>query len=215
MKPNVKTALAVGLFALSGSLLANDIYVYRMPSGQRMYTDRVVNLPGYLPLNVLARSGVYRKTYPRGQIDGLIDKWAPHYALDPNLVKAVVLIESGYYIRAQSPANAQGLMQLIPATAKRFGVKNPWDPEQNLRGGMAYLQWLLSEFRGDLIRVLAAYNAGEQSVRDHNGVPPFQETRDYVQKINRHYSRQWHPYVRLLGNQPTAQISYSSYSTIN
>lgn len=186
-----------------------------MPDGQKLYTDKRVNLPGYYPLNILAKKVVYQQTYPREKIDNLIDRWAPYYALDAELVKAMVLIESGYRIRAQSRANAQGLMQLIPPTADRFGVANPWDPEENIRGGMAYLQWLLSEFRGEVIHVLAAYNAGENNVVKYGGVPPFPETQDYIQKISKHYSRQQHPYVRLSGNLPTAKVSYSSYTRIN
>ncbi|MFD1508843.1 lytic transglycosylase domain-containing protein [Lacimonas salitolerans] len=103
--------------------------------------------------------------------------------VSPALVLAVISIESGGRIAATSSAGAQGLMQLIPATAARFGVTDSMDPHQNIKGGVAYLDWLLKEFEGDAILALAAYNAGENAVRRHNGVPPYAETRDYVPKV--------------------------------
>jgi hypothetical protein len=87
-------------------------------------------------------------------------------------------------LAARSHKNAQGLMQLIPATARRFGVKDVWDPEQNLRGGMSYLRWLLDHFEGDVKLALAGYNAGEEAVRRYRGIPPYAETRAYVERIS-------------------------------
>lgn len=114
---------------------------------------------------------------------GLVRELAPQYALDPKLVLAVIEAESSFNPKARSPKNAQGLMQLIPATAKRFGVGDPWDPEQNLRGGMAYLRWLLDHFNGDIKLALAGYNAGERAVERHGGIPPYAETQRYVKRI--------------------------------
>jgi soluble lytic murein transglycosylase-like protein len=113
----------------------------------------------------------------------LVRALAPEFRLSPNLVMAVIEVESNYDPRALSPKNAQGLMQLIPETAERFGVKDVWDPEQNLRGGMAYLRWLLDRFQGDVRLALAGYNAGEGAVERHQGVPPFGETQDYVRQV--------------------------------
>lgn len=112
---------------------------------------------------------------------------APAYDLDPALVLEVVRAESGFDPGARSAKGALGLMQLIPGTAKRFGVKNPFEPTQNLKGGMAYLRWLLQRFNGDLTLTLAGYNAGERAVERHGGVPPYPETQDYVRKILRRY----------------------------
>ncbi|MEJ2388717.1 MAG: lytic transglycosylase domain-containing protein [Chromatiaceae bacterium] len=106
-----------------------------------------------------------------------------HAVCRPNLVLAVVAAESNFDPSARSDKNAQGLMQLIPATAERFDVKDAWDPEQNLRGGMAYLRWLLQRFDGDVWLALAGYNAGEQAVERYKGIPPYPETRDYVDRI--------------------------------
>lgn len=120
-----------------------------------------------------------------GEVARMVRAMAPKYRLDPNLVLAVVEVESGFNPKALSPKNAQGLMQLIPATAERFGVADVWDPEQNLRGGMAYLRWLLDRFDGDVKLALAGYNAGEKAVERHGGVPPYEETQSYVKRIMR------------------------------
>lgn len=108
---------------------------------------------------------------------------APEFDLAPALVLAVIAQESNFNPNAVSPKNAQGLMQLIPDTARRFGVRSILDPTQNIRGGMAYLRWLLAYFEGDLRLALAAYNAGEGAVNRYRGVPPYAETQHYVRKI--------------------------------
>src|SRR5690606_27796962 len=100
--------------------------------------------------------------------------------VSPALVLAVIGIESAGRSDAVSSAGAVGLMQLIPATAERFGVSDSTDPVQNIKGGVAYLDWLMKEFDNDPVMVLAAYNAGEGAVRSNGGVPPYAETRDYV-----------------------------------
>ena len=108
---------------------------------------------------------------------------APDYQLTPQLVLAIMATESNFNPNAVSPKQAQGLMQLIPDTAARFGVRKPMDPAQNIRGGMAYLRWLMAYFEGDVRWVAAAYNAGERAVERYRGVPPYAETRDYVRRI--------------------------------
>jgi soluble lytic murein transglycosylase-like protein len=131
---------------------------------------------------------------PPQRIAQLVAKLAPQHGLDPRLVLAVIKVESGFQTNAVSPKNAQGLMQLIPETAARFGVRDPFAVEANLLGGMRYLRWLLSYFRGDVTLTLAAYNAGEGAVVDHHGVPPFRETQDYVQRVHAYYPALRHPY---------------------
>jgi soluble lytic murein transglycosylase-like protein len=117
------------------------------------------------------------------QIVRYVELVAPEFQLDPHVVLAVIAQESNFDPLAESPKNAQGLMQLIPDTARRFNVRNILDPAQNIRGGMAYLRWLLAYFEGDLTLALAAYNAGERAVERYRGVPPYAETRLYVRKI--------------------------------
>jgi len=119
---------------------------------------------------------------PRPIVD-LVQKIAPEYHVPVPLVIAIIEAESNYDPAAVSPKNAQGLMQLVPDTARRFRVKNAFDPVQNIRGGIAYLRWLLAYFEGEVSLVAAAYNAGEKSVERYGGIPPFGETQAYVRRI--------------------------------
>ena len=140
-------------------------------------------------------AGVNADTPERQQIASWVRLLAPDYGLDPNLILAIIQTESNFNPRARSPMNAQGLMQLIPATAARFGVRDTTNPVQNLHGGMAYMRWLLSFFQGDLQLSLAGYNAGERAVEKYLGVPPYQETQQYIRKVIRAYGRDTHPPV--------------------
>ena len=116
------------------------------------------------------------------EYDHLINQAASNHSLDPRLVKAVALVESGFNASAVSPKGARGLMQLMPATARGNGVRNVHDPAENIAGGTRYLSKLLDLFDGNLEKSLAAYNAGEGAVARYGGIPPYAETRDYVRK---------------------------------
>jgi len=118
----------------------------------------------------------------RSQFDSFIDRYAVDYGVDPVLVRAVIQVESDFNPRCVSRKNARGLMQLIPETAKRYGVADVFDPEQNIRGGVRYLSDLLAMFSNDLPRALAAYNAGENAVIRYGGIPPYEETSTYVKR---------------------------------
>lgn len=131
----------------------------------------------------------------RREIEEWVRRLAPRYGLDAELVLAIIEVESNFNPRARSPRNAWGLMQLIPDTAARFGVRDSTHPIQNLHGGMSYLRWLLAYFRGDLRLALAGYNAGEGAVEEYQGIPPYPETRSYVRKVIRVYGRTTHPRV--------------------
>jgi soluble lytic murein transglycosylase-like protein len=127
-------------------------------------------------------------------IERLVQQLAPQFNVNPKLALAIIAVESNYNTVALSNKNAMGLMQLIPDTAKRFGVRNAFDPQQNIRGGMAYLRWLLAYYQGDVKLVAAAYNAGEGNVDKHRGVPPFAETQDYVRRVVERFGSAPHPF---------------------
>lgn len=124
----------------------------------------------------------------------LANKISNWYEIDSKLVLSIITVESEFEIKARSPKSAAGLMQLIPATAERFNVRNAFDASQNIRGGIKYLRWLLSYYRGNIELVTAAYNAGEKAVDHYLGIPPYPETREYVKRLKKLYRRNTHPY---------------------
>ena len=127
-------------------------------------------------------------------IMNIVQRLAPEFGIHPGLVFAFIRAESNFDPKAISVKNAQGLMQLIPETAARFGVKKILDPEQNIRGGLAYLRWLLAYFKGNVGLVAAAYNAGEGTVDRYLGVPPFKETQHYIMRIQEAFGLAQHPF---------------------
>ena len=157
------------------------------------------------PPTTAAQPGVdYQAIAPRKIVE-LVSKIAPKYQIEPQLALAIIAAESNFNPQALSPKNAQGLMQLIPETSERFNVKNPYDPAQNIRGGLSYLRWLLAYFEGDVALVAAAYNAGEGKVERYRGVPPYLETRAYVQRILKAVGAAVHPFDRSV-TQPSPAL---------
>lgn len=123
----------------------------------------------------------------KNAFDPLIRQAAQQHGVSEGLIKAVMHTESGFNINARSPVGAQGLMQLMPATARRFNVNNAYDPQQNIFAGAKYLSWLLKRFNGNTQLAIAAYNAGEGNVDKYGGIPPFRETQDYVRRVTSRY----------------------------
>ncbi len=117
----------------------------------------------------------------------IIDEVACRHEIDPALVKAIIMAESSYNPRAISKKGAKGLMQLMPLTAKYYGVEDAFDPKNNIRAGVAYFRTLLNQFNGDERLALAAYNAGSKRVRQYKGVPPFETTQRYIEKVFAYY----------------------------
>jgi soluble lytic murein transglycosylase-like protein len=150
-------------------------------------SDRELNTP--TKIYEVPGAPSYRTTTADGRaasaprFDDLVVTHAQRHALRPELVRAVIQVESGYNPTATSPKGAMGLMQLMPATARALGVRNPYDPEENIRGGTAYLRKLLDRYDGNEQLALAAYNAGSGAVDRYGNVPPYRETRDYVRRV--------------------------------
>ena len=127
------------------------------------------------------------------ELDKLIASIGEQEGIDPRFIHAVIWQESKYHPTARSHAGAQGLMQLMPATARRFGCRNPHDPAENIAAGTKYLSWLLKRFEGNVELALAGYNAGEGSVDKYNGIPPYRETQNYVRIITSRYGKSRNP----------------------
>jgi hypothetical protein len=126
-------------------------------------------------------------------LDWIIYRAGEKQGVDPRFIHAVIKQESRYNPKAVSHVGAEGLMQMMPATAQRFGLKDPFDAKANVEAGTKYLKWLLKRFDGDVSLALAGYNAGEGSVDKYKGVPPFSETQNYVKKIVATYGKTYHP----------------------
>jgi soluble lytic murein transglycosylase-like protein len=135
----------------------------------------------------VATTSTHSRSLTTAEIDAAIQTAAAHHNVDPNLVRAVIKVESNFNPRAVSPKGAMGLMQLMPKTARDLAVSNPFDPQQNVDAGVRHLKGLLENFGGDIPLSLAAYNAGAGAVARNNGVPPYRETRDYVKRITKLY----------------------------
>jgi soluble lytic murein transglycosylase-like protein len=148
--------------------------------------------------------------------DPIILRAARDNGLDPAVIKALIMAESGFNPQAVSRAGAQGLMQLMPRTAGALDVENPLDPQANIIGGTRYLKWLLQRFDGDIERALAAYNAGSRHVRKHNGIPPFKATRRYLAKIkiyHQYYQKEGFSLASYLVS--TIPTELNPFSTLN
>lgn len=193
--------VALAALVLSGSAAADTIYSYTDADGVVHFTTkRTPNAKLYLksePKNPVGgvRPGVVpfapqdREIARYSRYDEHIRQAATLYQIPEQLVRAVIKVESDYDARAVSYAGARGLMQLMPGTAERLGVKDINDPRENIFGGVRYLRLLANMFNGDLDFTIAAYNAGENAVLQYRGIPPYQQTRDYVVKVTKFYRR--------------------------
>ncbi|MGC9944983.1 MAG: lytic transglycosylase domain-containing protein [Bryobacteraceae bacterium] len=149
---------------------------------------------------------------PSARLTETVDRIARQNDLSPRLVHSVIQVESNYDPNAVSPKGAQGLMQLIPSTARRFGVSDIFDPADNIQGGARYLKYLLELYKGDEALALAAYNAGEGAVSRYGGVPPFPETQDYVAKVRQRLAAT--PTPNETGVAPSAVQSNGAAETV-
>jgi soluble lytic murein transglycosylase-like protein len=180
--------VAVAVACLLPRAADAQIYAWRDANGTLVLSDRELNTP--TQIYEVPGAPAYRTTTAAGRapsaprFDDIVVAHAQRHSLRPELVRAVIQVESGYNPNATSPKGAMGLMQLMPATARELGVRNPYDPEENIRGGTRYLRQLLDRYDGNEELALAAYNAGSGAVdRYGQRVPPYRETRDYVKKV--------------------------------
>lgn len=182
-----------------------DIYQCEMPDGTLHYTQsrppkaksckRIVrekrrsrrSSAGPSSSRRRSRGGATRDPQRYSKYDAHIRQAARLYQLPESFIRAVMKVESDFTPDVVSHAGAMGLMQLMPHTAARLGVRNPFDPRENILGGARYLRMLANQFNGDLVLTIAAYNAGEGAVLRHSGVPPYRETRRYVKRVLSHY----------------------------
>jgi len=181
--------IVVVLLLASASQTTAQIYTWTDPQGVMMLSNRpragsggMALIPGSSgrPVEAPMRFGATEKSRP---YDQTIERQATKHGVSPELVRAVIQVESAFNPNAISPKGAMGLMQLMPATATQFGVTNPFHPEQNIGGGTAYLRQLLTRYGNKVDLALAAYNAGPGSVEKYGAVPPYSETRSYVRKV--------------------------------
>ena len=221
---------SIGFFdsTVSTAYAGQTIYQFKDTNGTTLLTNRkkaeynhlkVVKATYYPDSNIHSYSNwgaseaSVLPSYSRNKnaFDQLIRQAAQHHGVSEGLVKAIMHTESGFNIHARSPVGAQGLMQLMPATARRFNVSNAYDPQQNIFGGVKYLSWLLKRFNGDTRLAIAAYNAGEGNVDKYGDVPPFRETRDYVKRVTSRYQNLYAsglgtPLSESKSNTPSGQV---------
>lgn len=169
----------ISLFAFSN--LTGILFSRVLAPEAAANTEQVFRIPADIP------------TSGDPQLDRIIFEAGQKQGVDPRFLHAVIWQESKYKLQAKSHAGAQGLMQLMPATAKRFGCDDPYDAAENIEAGTKYLSWLLKRFEGNVALALAGYNAGEGSVDKYDGIPPYNETRNYVKIISHRYGKNYHP----------------------
>ena len=188
-----KVIIFFSIFLFPTAVSAEGLYAFKSARGVVTFTSRKpmgrnfwAFAPGRsvkirsIPLSYRFSSKTSAKS---SRYDNVISSLAQRYGVEAALVKAVMHAESSFNHRAKSGAGAAGLMQLMPATARRFGVSNIWSPLDNIVGGVKYLSWLNHEFQGNLMLVAAGYNAGENAVKKYGGIPPYSETKGYVSRV--------------------------------
>jgi len=193
MKSFLPLLFSVAAFLVfEGNSFGQALYSYVDENGVQNFT----NIPPVRPVSDLKVTGTLAPAVPpvggtskSERFDPIIEKAAADYKVDPHLIRSIIAQESGFNPKAVSPKGARGLMQLMPATAARLGIKNSFDPEQNIQGGVKHFKFLMDNFNNNLELSLAAYNAGENLVQRLGRVPAIRETVDYVQSITRLYGK--------------------------
>ncbi|MGO2507017.1 lytic transglycosylase domain-containing protein [Psychrobacter alimentarius] len=246
LPPALLTTLLLSGFSIAAQ--AGNMYIYKDKGGQVLLTN--VNPSGNFDKFTKKVKVTYYKdskmydgsnssnnygssaasnSSSRNAYDSYIRASAERNGVDPALMKAMMHTESAFNPNARSPVGAQGLMQLMPATARRFNVSNPWNPADNIEGSAKYIAWLMRRFNNNVEHAVAGYNAGEGNVDKYGGIPPFKETRNYVQRVMSRYHSLYKNDAGLSGggmsanNQTTNRtmsdglqnVSYATGSNIN
>ena len=175
------------ILTTSSSPSAEEIYQFVDRNGVIHFTNVPVDLR-YKPLKKLKKTS-YRNRYAEKELHQLISELSSQHEVNPALIKAIIKVESDFDTTAISVAGAQGLMQLMPMTANRLGVLDPFDPRENIEGGIRYFKTLLDTFNNNTTLALAAYHAGENNVLKYNGLPPIPQTKRYVDKVIGYYKQ--------------------------
>ena len=236
--PRISLFTTLSITAMA-SAQAGEMYIYKDQSGQVLLTNvnpsgnfdkftkkvKVTYYPDSKMYDGASRSygsSAASKSASRNAYDALIRTSANRHGIDPGLMKAMMHTESAFNPNARSPVGAQGLMQLMPATARRFSVGNPWNPAENIEGSAKYIAWLLRRFNNNIEYAVAGYNAGEGNVDKYGGIPPFRETRNYVKNVmSRYHSLYKNDSGLITGSTNTASKNSSynvqpvSYATMN
>jgi hypothetical protein len=223
--------VCLSISSLTSQSFAGQIYFYKDQNGTTLLTNRKntdsslqkIKVTYYKDSNIHSYSNwgntessvlpSYSKS--RNAFDSIIRQAAQTHGVSEGLIKAVMHTESGFNSNARSPVGAQGLMQLMPATARRFNVSNSFDPQQNIFGGAKYLSWLMKRFNGNTTLALAAYNAGEGNVDKYGGIPPFRETQDYVKRVTSRLNNLYSGGLNLSTNSTTSTGQIIAQSNSN
>ncbi|WP_198334179.1 lytic transglycosylase domain-containing protein [Psychrobacter namhaensis] len=230
MSPILLTAVALSSLPIAAQ--AGNMYIYKDKGGQVLLTN--VNPSGNFDKFTKKVKVTYYKdskmydgssssnnygsssassSGSRNAYDNYIRASANRHGVDPALMKAMMHTESAFNPNARSPVGAQGLMQLMPATARRFNVSNPWNPADNIEGSAKYIAWLMRRFNNNIEHAVAGYNAGEGNVDKYGGIPPFKETRNYVQRVMSRYHSLYKNDAGLAGASMSASNQMTNANT--
>ena len=232
---------SIAIATLSVSAHAANMYIYESKTGQALLTNLSKPSGSFEQYNKKVKTTYYKssgnydndydnynygnnnnygsstasKSGTRNAYDSYIAASAARHGVDPALMKAMMHTESAFNPNARSPVGAQGLMQLMPATARRFKVNNAWNPSENIEGSAKYIAWLMKRFNNNVEFAVAGYNAGEGNVDKYNGIPPFKETRNYVKSVMSRYHSLYKNDSGLFASNASTNTSFSNANMQN
>ncbi len=231
---------SIAIVTLSASAHAGEMYIYKSKTGQALLTNVSKPSGSFEQFNKKVKTTYYKssndydtannnsnygsnnygssaasKSGTRNAYDSYITASAARHGVDPALMKAMMHTESAFNPNARSPVGAQGLMQLMPATARRFKVSNAWNPAENIEGSAKYIAWLMKRFNNNVEFAIAGYNAGEGNVDKYNGIPPFKETRNYVKSVMSRYHSLYKNDSGLFASNTSSNNSFNNASMQN